>query len=113
MHSIPEDIRKINITMGYPARNTSVGALIYMLGELKNYTKTEGEETYYYYKPVIALLNHKLLRSSCPEDIDTILDDFRQKILFISLPNRCILMPLPKLYFKNKTKKYRIIYSAS
>ena len=33
-----------------------------------------------------------------------------ERILFISLPNRCILMPLPKLYFKNKTKKYRIIY---
>ena len=96
MHSIPEDIRKINITMGYPARNTSVGALIYMLGELKNYTKTEGEETYYYYKPVIALLNHKLLRSSCPEDIDTILDDFRQKNI--------IYIPAKSLYFNAVTQ---------
>ena len=67
-----------------------------MLGELKNYTKTEGEETYYYYKPVIALLNHKLLRSSCPEDIDTILDDFRQKNI--------IYIPAKSLYFNAVTQ---------
>lgn len=96
MHSIPEDIRKINITMGYPARNTSAAALIYMLGELKNYTKTAGGETYYYYKPVIALLNHKLLRNCCPEDIDKTLGNIRQKNI--------IYIPAQSLYFNAVTQ---------
>lgn len=88
MHSIPEDISKINITMGYPAQNTSVAALLYMLGELKNYSKTENDNTYYYYKPVIALLNHKLIKDSCPEDIDKITDYIRKKnIVYIAGKN--------------------------
>ena len=72
IHSIPDTIDKINITMGYPAQNTSVAALIAMLGDLKHYAKKEGEMTHYYYKPVIALLNHKLIKSSCSEDIPKI-----------------------------------------
>ena len=72
IHSIPDTIDKINITMGYPAQNTSIAALIAMLGDLKHYAKKEGEMTHYYYKPVIALLNHKLIKSSCSEDIPKI-----------------------------------------
>lgn len=72
IHSIPDTIEKINITMGYPAQNTSVAALISMLGDLKHYAKRDKEMTHYYYKPVIALLNHKLVKSSCSEDIPRI-----------------------------------------
>lgn len=79
MHSVPSHIRKINITMGYPAQNTSVAAFIYLLGELKKYTKNEKEDIYYYYKPVIALLNHKLIKDLCPKDIDRITNYIHQK----------------------------------
>ncbi|WP_099293677.1 PD-(D/E)XK nuclease family protein [Butyricimonas sp. Marseille-P3923] len=72
IHSIPHSIDKINITMGYPAQNTSVAALIGMLGDLKRYAKQVDGATHYYYKPVIALLNHKLIKSSCPNDIPEI-----------------------------------------
>lgn len=69
LHSIPESINKINITIGYPAQNTLVTALIRMLGDLKRYMKQEGTSAYYYYKPVIALLNHKFIKDTCPQDI--------------------------------------------
>lgn len=88
IHTIPADIRKINITMGYPARNTSVAALISLLGDLKNYAKKEGEEVYYYYKPVLALLNHKLIKDLCPGDIDKITDDInRRNIVYVAAKN--------------------------
>lgn len=84
-HSIPEYITKINITMGYPARNTSVAALITLLCDLKNYAKQESNTTYYYYKPVIALLNHKLLKDLCPDDIAQITNYINQKnIVYVS-----------------------------
>ena len=79
MHSIPEYFSKINVTMGYPARNTSVAALISMLCDLKNYARQEGDTTYYYYKPVIALLNHKLIKDLCPEEIQQITNYINQK----------------------------------
>lgn len=79
MHSIPETIQKINITMGYPAQNTSVAALISLLCDLKNYAKQEKSGTYYYYKPVIALLNHKFIKDLCPEEIYKITSYINQK----------------------------------
>lgn len=72
IHSLPDDIQKINITMGYPAQNTSIAALVTMLGDLKNFRKREKKSVYYYYKPVVALLNHKLIKDTCPEEIDKI-----------------------------------------
>lgn len=79
MHSIPDHIGKVNITMGYPAQNTSVASLIHLLGELRKYSKTGTSGTYYYYKPVIALLNHKLIKDACPEEIDRITDYINKK----------------------------------
>lgn len=79
IHSIPDDIQKINITMGYPAQNTSAAALITLLCDLKNYSKKEGKQTWYYYKPVIALLNHKLIKDHCPDEIHRITDYINQK----------------------------------
>ena len=85
MHSLPGHIDKINITMGYPTRNTSVAAFIALLCDLKNYAKAEGETIYYYYKPVIALLNHKFIKVLCPEDIYKITDYINQKnIVYIN-----------------------------
>lgn len=85
LHSIPDEVQKINITMGYPAQNTSVAALLSLLGDLKSYSKKEQNDTYYYYKPVIALLNHKLIKELCPAEIDKITDFInRRNIVYVS-----------------------------
>lgn len=85
IHSIPDDIHKINITMGYPAQNTSIAALVSLLGDLQNYSKQENGQTFYYYKPVIALLNHKLIKELCPDDINQITDYIHRKnIIYVT-----------------------------
>ena len=85
MHSIPEYIQKINITMGYPANHTAVAAFITLLCDLRNFAKQEKNETYYYYKPVIALLNHKFIKNLCPDDIYQITNYIHQKnIVYIT-----------------------------
>lgn len=71
--------------MGYPAQKTSVAALISLLCDLRNYSKQEKNGTYYYYKPVVALLNHKLIKDLCPEDIYKITNYINQKnIVYVS-----------------------------
>ncbi len=51
----------INITMGYPLKNTPVYSLITQLIELqKNYRKLDGKPAIYH-RPVLALLNHQLI----------------------------------------------------
>lgn len=105
IHSIPDNIEKINITMGYPAQNTSVAALITMLGDLRNYSKKENEETYYYYKPVVALLNHKLIKDSCPDDINKITDYInRNNIVYV--PEKSLQFnPVSKAVFSSNYEK--------
>lgn len=85
IHSIPAYMQKINVTMGYPAQKTSVAALLSLLCDLKNYIRKEGNDIYYYYKPVIALLNHKLIKELCPEEIYRITNGIHQKnIVYIA-----------------------------
>lgn len=85
IHSIPEHIRKVNITMGYPAINTSVASFLHLLGEVKKYQKGKNEEVRFYYKPVMALLNHKLLKQLCPEEIDRFTDHIaKQNIIYVA-----------------------------
>ena len=79
LHAIPEHIRKVNITMGYPARNTSVATLVSLLADLQHYAKREGERTYYYYKTVVALLNHKLVRNTYPAEIPSLTNEFNTR----------------------------------
>lgn len=54
----------INITMGYPLKNTPVYSLIVELINLqKNFRKMDGNPAFYY-RPVLAVLNHQLLVSA-------------------------------------------------
>lgn len=105
MHSIPDYIGKINITMGYPAHNTSIAALISLLCDLKNYAKQEKKDTYYYYKPVIALLNHKLIQEICPEEIYKITNYINQKNIIYIAEKSLQFHPLTKMIFSSSEEK--------
>jgi len=60
---------KINITMGYPIQNTPVYSFITLLVDLqKNYRHYNGADSFYY-KPVLALLNHQLLTDPKTKEI--------------------------------------------
>lgn len=105
MHSIPDYIRKINITMGYPARNTSIAALLSLLCELKNYAKSEKSQTYYYYKPVIALLNHKLIKDLCPEEIHKITNAINQQNMVYVAEKKLQFHPFIQMIFSAAKEK--------
>ncbi|MDR0981875.1 MAG: PD-(D/E)XK nuclease family protein [Culturomica sp.] len=96
IHSIPENIEKLNITMGYPARNTSVAALIQLLGECRKFMKEKDGSRYYYFKPVLALLNHKSLKNSAPEIVDKITAEIHK--------NNLIYLKAEYLVFNNLSK---------
>lgn len=58
LHVIPENIKSVNITMGYPLTLTPVATLIdYLLDLRSNMRMLNGEWTFYY-KQVLAILNH-------------------------------------------------------
>lgn len=59
LYSIPETIDKINITMGYNLKNSSVSGLMEHIFELQRNAKNSESFTGFYYKPVLAILNHR------------------------------------------------------
>lgn len=70
LYSIPRDIGKINVTMGYGLSHASIASLVEHLAQLqKNLRNLNGETAYYHYH-VKALLNHPLVRRVAPRDTE-------------------------------------------
>ncbi len=73
LNAIPEHIRYINVTMGYPLSGTPVSGLMeFILHLQKNIRMTEKGETFYY-RDVLPILNHRYIQLSGREEIHTLI----------------------------------------
>ncbi|WP_282035592.1 PD-(D/E)XK nuclease family protein [Saccharicrinis aurantiacus] len=62
LHGIPKEEKSINITMGYPMKNTPAYGLIELIFELqKNCRKTKQGKTWFYFRNVLPILTHQYL----------------------------------------------------
>ncbi|MFP4293051.1 MAG: PD-(D/E)XK nuclease family protein, partial [Cyclobacteriaceae bacterium] len=63
LHSLPAEIRRVNVTMGYPLRNTSLYSFVEHLLNLQLEKKTGGEKYKYHHQGLLALLRHPYVRN--------------------------------------------------
>lgn len=63
LYSIPEEIGKINVTMGYGLSHASIASLVEYIALLQRNLRTRNGETAYYHRHVQALLDHPLVKS--------------------------------------------------
>ncbi len=63
LHTLPEDIDKINVTAGYPLTATPVFALIQIITDLQRRRNEHG----FYHKDVLAILSHPYVQRLAPE----------------------------------------------
>lgn len=61
LHSLPSDIDKLNVTMGYPVRNAPVYAFLDAVLDLQRYVKIQEGVVNFYHKPVTDLLSFPYL----------------------------------------------------
>lgn len=61
LYSIPEHIKKINVTMGYPMHLTPVAGLMDHLFELQRNKKKFGNTYHFYHQNVSNILNHQFI----------------------------------------------------
>ncbi|WP_075589914.1 PD-(D/E)XK nuclease family protein [Labilibacter marinus] len=68
LHSIPDEIEKVNITMGYPIKNTPAYGLLELVFDLqKNGRKTKAGKTWFYFRNVLPILSHQYIEPISPE----------------------------------------------
>ncbi|MBI9058008.1 MAG: PD-(D/E)XK nuclease family protein [Labilibaculum sp.] len=67
LHSIPQSAENVNVTMGYPAKNTPVASLLRLVIDLQKSIKKQAGDVLFHHKQVLALLNHQYLNSVNPE----------------------------------------------
>jgi hypothetical protein len=73
LSSLPDTIADINITMGFPLKNSVVFALLKGLIDLdRNGRKGNNNETLYYYRNVLALLNNPLIKPFVADFIESL-----------------------------------------
>jgi len=79
LNSVPEQISKINVTMGYPLKVTSVAGLIEAVFDLKRRKRVDASgQTLFYHHSVSNVLNHDYITSICPDEAAEILSFIAQ-----------------------------------
>ena len=70
LHALPREIRRVNVTMGYPLRNTSLYSLIEQLLRLQEGKRSLPDASYeFHHSSILAILRHPYVASIDHEDI--------------------------------------------
>ncbi len=84
LHSVPDSIDKVNITMGYPVSNTPVYSLLEHMIDLQKNARDTKSGTTFYHKNVLAILSHQYLNSQFTKEANEL-------IQFIKKNNRIVI----------------------
>ena len=87
LYAIPDYIKKLNITMGYPFKQTPLYALLLLFLKLQKLTnnKSAVKNRKYYYKDVLAILEHPVLGKSSKTLLEQVRLTIKQlKLVYIS-----------------------------
>lgn len=62
LHSLPKEVKDVNITMGYPMRHTSVASLMNLIVSMQLRARVVHEKMQFYYEDILNVLSHPLIR---------------------------------------------------
>ena len=96
LNSIPEEIRKINVTMGYGLSNSAFAALMSSLGLLQMNKRFRNGETTFYHKDVTSVLSHPFVLNCCAEEVKALQNEINGKNL-IQVPASLLSEGKPEL----------------
>ncbi len=61
LHGIPNNVDRVNVTMGYPLNNTPVFGLVNLLFDLQRNARSSKEGTWLYHRHVLPILQHQYI----------------------------------------------------
>lgn len=101
LYSIPEEIDKINVTMGYNLSNSSVSGLMDNIFNIqRNVRLTADGRTGYYFRFVLSVLNHKYITAIAGESIIQLRKDIVQNNKVVVAYDELSEYPILKLIFE-------------
>jgi hypothetical protein len=75
LHSIPEEITRINVTLGYPLSGTPVASLMESVLALQKSVRVTDDGLFFYYREALSVLNHQYVASVCREVVPDLVKD--------------------------------------
>ncbi len=85
LHSLPKSVKKVNVTMGYPLKNTLAYSFVERMIELQAHSRTKGTEEIFYHVDVVSLLSHPYIMSACRDEASQLLREInKNKIISVS-----------------------------
>ena len=78
LNAIPEQIRRINVTMGYPLAGTPVASLMEYILALQKNVRYVDRQPVFYFRDVLPILNHRYISSTCPEIVNALVRDIAE-----------------------------------
>ncbi len=79
LNSLPEEVTKLNVTMGYPLKETPLYSLVESILHLQSTMRYEQNIFQnFYYQPVIEILSHPYIGQSFPEETGKLLETIRK-----------------------------------
>jgi len=85
LYSIPEEIDKLNVTMGYPLKNSPLYNLVKLLKDLQGSKKTSANSTVFYHKNVLEILMHPYIKFSGTSNIYKLVNEIKEyNIIYVS-----------------------------
>lgn len=78
LNSIPEQIRRINVTMGYPLAGTPVASLMEYILALQKNVRYVDRQPVFYFRDVLPILNHRYISLTNPELIAALVKDISE-----------------------------------
>lgn len=83
LHAIPASVAAVNVTMGYPLSLTPVAALVEHIAAAQRNSRVVDGKTHFYYKHVLAIVNHPLIAEREAEAVGALVERIRKENLFL------------------------------
>ncbi len=90
LHSLPEAVGKVNVTMGYPLRNTplySLAEAIIQLHESSDRLRPDRPESIYYFRDIRNILRHPYVNNLLRDEARELLREIQKQNLIYISPN--------------------------
>lgn len=85
LNSIPLEIEKVNVTMGYTLSNSNIATFMSLVADLQKKIRLSGSKISFYYSTVLGILDHPFIRNLALVDATRIRRDIvARNMIFVS-----------------------------